>query len=162
MFKPKVKKDFESLERRRLEALNLLRRGNSQSDVAKKFNVSRQAVHKWWKKYKTSGRAGVLHLSPPGPKPKLFPQELEELLRLLKKGAKDFGFLSDHWTTKRVAELIRKQFGVNYHFNHVGKILHKLGLSWKKPQGRAVERNERAIRKWIKETWPKIKKKPER
>lgn len=27
----------------------------------------------------------------------------------------------------RVAELIKKEFGVEYHFNHVGKILGQMG-----------------------------------
>jgi transposase len=59
-----------------------------------------------------------------------------------------------------VAELIREEFGVRYHPGHVWKILVSLGWSCQRPVGRALERDEEALRVWKKTTWPDIKKKP--
>jgi transposase len=59
-----------------------------------------------------------------------------------------------------VAELIRQRLGVDYHVDHVGRLLHELGWSPQKPVRRAVERDERAIRRWVREDWPRVKKTP--
>jgi putative transposase len=56
--------------------------------------------------------------------------------------------------------LIFSLFGIRYHVDHIGRLLHSLGWSPQRPQRRAVERNEREIQRWVKEEWPRIKKKP--
>jgi transposase len=78
----------------------------------------------------------------------------------LLKGAKAAGFPTDLWTCPRVAQLIRESFSVTYHVDHVGRLLRDLGWSPQKPQRRAVERDEAEIQRWVKEEWPRVKKKP--
>ena len=56
--------------------------------------------------------------------------------------------------------LIAEQCGVRYHAAHVWRILRQLGWSCQRPTGRALERDEEAIRYWKKVAWPRIKKKP--
>ena len=50
------------------------------------------------------------------------------------------------WTAARVAEMIRRHFGISYHPEHVRKIV-KSRLHWtsQKPQKKARERDEVAI-----------------
>ena len=48
------------------------------------------------------------------------------------------------------------------HPDHVWKILHGLGFSAQKPEARARGRNDRAIERWWKWEWPRIKKKARR
>jgi transposase len=79
---------------------------------------------------------------------------------LLLKGALAAGFDTDLWTCPRVAELIKRRFGVEYHVDHIGRLLHGLGWTPQKPAARAVERDEGEIRRWIKEDWPRVKKTP--
>jgi transposase len=43
---------------------------------------------------------------------------------------------------------------------HVWRILGALGFSPQKPDKRAIERNEDAVRQWKRRTWPTLKKKP--
>ena len=64
------------------------------------------------------------------------------------------------WTARRVARLIGEACGVTYHPGHVWRILRQLGWSCQRPTGRALERDEEAIRQWKKKRWPEIKKKP--
>lgn len=73
-------------------------------------------------------------------------------------GPERLGYETSLWTSERVAELIRKEFGVSYHPGHMWKLLVSLGWSCQRPTGRALERNESAIRHWKKATWPDIKK----
>jgi len=55
-----------------------------------------------------------------------------------------------------VAEVIAKKFGVAYHPDHVWKILRSLGWTCQKPEQRARERDEAAIRQWREAQWPGI------
>ena len=68
------------------------------------------------------------------------------------------GYFTDLWTCGRVGQVIAETFGVTYHVDHVGRLLHDLGFSPQKPRRRARERDEAAIERWRREDWPRIKK----
>jgi transposase len=80
------------------------------------------------------------------------------LPQLLAQGAQSFGFQGDLWTQPRVAEVIRREFGVSYDPSQVGRILKQCGLSLQKPLRRATQRDETAIQRWKEERWPVLKK----
>ncbi len=64
---------------------------------------------------------------------------------MLAPGAEHYGLLGDVWTSKRVAEVIERTFGVRYNVSHVRRLLHALGFSAQKPTVKATQRNEEAI-----------------
>lgn len=97
---------------------------------------------------------------PPGRRPNLTEKDLEELSKLLKKGPVHFGFRGETWTRSRAGAVIRRVFGVRYCDSHVGRLLKKIGWSLQKPTRRASQRKEEAIEKWVREDWPRIKKRP--
>jgi transposase len=80
------------------------------------------------------------------------------LLRLLLRGARAHGYRTNLWTTARIAEVIQREFGVQYHRDHVGRLMHSLQWSPQKPERRALERDEIAIEGWKRKDWPRIKK----
>ena len=87
--------------------------------------------------------------------------QLEQLEVILRAGAEQSGFPNGLWTLERIGQVIRDQFGVDYHAGHVWWILRKkLGWSCQRPVRRARERNEFAIRDWKENIWPVLKKKP--
>jgi transposase len=86
------------------------------------------------------------------------PAQQRRLVRLLLKGPLAHGYRTNLWTTARIAELITREFGVTYHRDHVGRLMHRLGWSHQKPETRAAERNEEAIDRWKREDWPRVKK----
>jgi transposase len=110
--------------------------------------------------YRQAGKAGLKKKPVPGRPLKLGKKGRERLERILLRGAKKAGFATDLWTCPRVAEVITRRFAVEYHVDHVCRLLHALGWSPQKPQRRAVERDEEAIEGWVKQQWPRIKKKP--
>ena len=64
-------------------------------------------------------------------------------------------------TLARVAEVIERVTGVRYHRGHVWRILREqLGWTRQRPARRAVERDDEAIDRWVRERWPKVKKAP--
>jgi transposase len=155
-----VRRDFDELERRRMEAARLLRKGVAQAEVARRVGVHRQSVSRWATQLEEHGRAGLKKAGRAGRKPQLGGADLRKLERALKRGPEALGYATEMWTTGRVAELIEQEFGVAYHPGHVWRILRRLGWSCQRPSGRALERNEETIRWWKKEHWPAIKKKP--
>jgi transposase len=82
------------------------------------------------------------------------------LLGLLLQGPRQHGYSTELWTLARVAEVIRRTFGVEYHPSHVWKLLRNLGWSSQKPERRAREQDPAAIAAWRQEQWPRIKKRP--
>jgi transposase len=80
------------------------------------------------------------------------------LFRLLKKGAVGHGFRGEVWTSKRVAKVIKREFGIVYHPAHVSRILKRLGFSMQKPDRLADQRDEDAIEAWREKRWPELKR----
>ena len=150
----------EELERRRLRALALLEEGLQPVEVARRVGADRRSVRRWKAAARAQGEAGVRAKPAPGRPPKLKAKQRTRLERLLVKGAQAAGYHTDLWTCPRVAELIERRFGVGYHVDHVGRLLHELGWSPQKPARRALERDEQAIGNWVKHHWPRVKKTP--
>jgi transposase len=98
------------------------------------------------------------HKPPPGATPRLSEDERARLPELLARGAKAHGFRGEVWTCERVAQVIRKEFGVSYHPAHVSRLLKALRQSLQKPKRRAEQRDEEAIDDWKDKKWPSLKK----
>jgi transposase len=148
------------LEARRHRALKLLDEGRSLHEVGRLLGCAPISVMRWRNAREKGGVAALRVRFSPGRPPKLDARQRQRLVKLLLRGAMAQGYRTEIWTTARIAALIRKTFGVRYHRDHVGRLLHALGFSHQKPERRALERNEEAIERWKKEEWPRIKKKP--
>ena len=88
------------------------------------------------------------------------PKQKGQLSRVLLDGPKAHGFATDLWTCPRIAQVIRKRYNVDYHPVHVGRLLHALGWTPQRPERKAYERDEKAVRRWIAVDWERIKKSP--
>jgi len=150
----------EVLERRREEAVALLREGDAPVEVAKRLGVDRRSVRRWKAAFRQWGRRGIAAQPASGRPPKLNAGARRRLEQVLLRGAQAAGFPTDLWTCRRVAEVIARRFRVHYHVSHMGRVLRSLGWSPQRPQRRAVERDETAIRRWVRHEWPRVKKKP--
>jgi len=127
--------------------------------IAQALDVTPGAVSQWLKKAREGGAAALAVRIPPGSAPRLSAEQRAALPALLAYGAEAFGFLGEVWTTKRVAAVIRREFGVRYHAAHVSRLLRACGWSAQKPGFRATQRDEEAIRAWTEQRWPALKAK---
>lgn len=155
-----TRRDFAALEARRMKAASLFGQGKSQADVVRMLHVSRQSASRWHADWKAHGRRGLKAAGRAGRKSRLTEKEIRKVERRLLRGAKAHGYTTDLWTLPRIAKLIKKTCGVSYHPGHVWRVMRQMGWSCQKPERRAKERDEAAIERWVKETWPSIKKKP--
>jgi putative transposase len=150
------------LEKRRKRAIKLLKQGLMPVEVAARLGVDRRSVRRWKAAYRAKGDKGIERKPVPGRPARLEPKEKKRLEKVLLKGAKAAGFATDLWTCPRIAKVIKERFGVSYHVDHVCRLLHTMGWSPQRPARVAVERDEARIAQWIREDWPRAKKKPGR
>ena len=152
--------DPKTLEKRRLKAVNLLKKGLLPGEIARRLGVDRRSVHRWILAYRNHGVDGLAPVPAPGRPTKLKPKDRQELARMLLEGATAFGYPTDLWTSSRITNLIRRHFRVRYHAHHISRLLRSLGFSPQKPQRRARKRDEAAIRGWVQTEGPRVKKTP--
>ncbi|HEU5438603.1 MAG TPA: winged helix-turn-helix domain-containing protein [Ktedonobacterales bacterium] len=95
----------------------------------------------------------------PGRQPRLSAAQLAQLPALVERGPEAYGFRRQVWPCRRVAEVIRRTFGVTYHPAHVSRLLHAVRHSVQRPVTRATQRNEATIAAWWRERWPALEKK---
>ncbi len=150
----------EALEARRFRAIELLRQGLRPVDVARQLGVDRRSVRRWKAAYRREGAAGLRARPATGRPPKLDRRQRRQLERLLRRGAQAAGFPTDLWTCARIARLIRERFGVDYHVDHICRVLRAMGWSVQRPVRVASERDEKQIQQWLKRDWQNEKKKP--
>jgi transposase len=155
---PEAGRAKEWREERRLRAWALKAKGWSQQKIAEALGVIAGAVSQWMRRGREGGEEALKSRPRPGAEPKLTAEQRAQIPVLLAQGAEAFGFRGDVWTAKRVATVIRREFGVRYHPNHVGKLLRAAGWSVQKPIERASQRNEAAIEAWRTERWPALKR----
>lgn len=145
-------------EYRRFRAHELSKAGWQQNWIATALGVTEGAVSQWLKRARQQGVQSLRKRPLPGGKPRLNPEQKAQLPALLAKGAESFGFRGDVWTQPRIAAMIKQEFGVSYHPAHMSRLLKECGCSRQKPKRRATQRNEQAIKRWLDERWPELKK----
>jgi transposase len=150
----------EERERRRREAMALVKRGHSAAQIGARLGIDPRTVRRWKQAFRLRGAAGLRVKAAPGAALKLSAVQRAGLRRRLMAGALTQGFSTDLWTCPRVAQLIERVYGVHYHVDHIPYVMRSLGFTSQKPEPRARERDETGIRQWIVADWPRIKKKP--
>src|ERR1051325_6899645 len=93
----------DEMEGRRLLAAQDLQRGVSQSQVARKFGVSRTTASRWHRALSGKGMEGLRKRRAPGRPSRLNTDQLNSVAELYRLGARAAGFGSDRRGTPRFA-----------------------------------------------------------
>ena len=149
------KESAREFQRRR--AVELRDKGESAKLIARIIGVSMNSVYRW---HKIHRNGGSLEFEPRSGRPRrLSDDQLETLRRLLLRGATAFGWHNDLWTSKRVTEVIRRHFNIQFSRIHTWVILTQyLGWSAQRPIQQLRERNDIEIERWKVEDFPRILK----
>jgi transposase len=151
-------RDLRELELRRRKGMRMLARGVTPAQVARALAVSRQTASSWAKKLEEDPQAW--RRKPLGRPGGLDAAQKKQLGKTLLAGAVANDFPTELWTLARVAKLIEREFGVAYSTVNVWRILRELGFSSQRPTGRAIQRDEAAIKQWRSRRWPALNKSP--
>ncbi len=129
----------DEMESRRLLAAQDLQTGLTQSQVARKFGVSRTTASRWNRSLSGSGVEALRKRRAPGRPSRLSADQLKILTEAYRAGPRESGFETDRWTTSRFADAIFARFGVRYDPDHAGRIMHRLGLRERRRSKRMPE-----------------------
>jgi transposase len=145
-------------EQVRLAAADQIEAGASDREVAKRFRVTRMSANRWRRALAAGGRAALTSKGPGGGSCKLTPAQVGDLEAVLEASPAVWGWDEDQcWTLARIAEVVRRRFGVEYTLAGLDLLLHRIGWSVQVPARQAAERDETAIAAWKEETWPVVK-----
>src|SRR5215472_2356752 len=150
----------QELERRRRLAVERVRQGYTQVQVAQFLGVHERTVRGWIANYRQQGDPGLAAKPHPGRPPKLPRQQQGLVLGWLRNNPKSFGFATELWTGRRVAQVIQRKFGVSYHPRYINEWLTGHNFTPQKPQKRPRERDDQVIDHWIRTEWPGIQNAP--
>ena len=148
----------EELERRRRLAVSHVLAGYAQRTVAKFLGVHPSSVCRWMKSYRRGGDAALTGHDPPGRPRKLRPAQERQVLGWFRRSPKSFGFPTELWTAKRVAQVIYRKWKVKFHPRYLNQWLAERRITPQKPRFQAREQDEKEVQRWLREEWPRIKK----
>jgi transposase len=146
------------LEYRRQLGGKLLAQGQGVREVARVLEVAPSSVSRWKQARQRGGERALQAKPHAGPTPRLSKAQKRRLVAALVAGPRAAGYATELWTCPRVAEVIHHHFGVHYHPAHVWRLLRALLWRPQKPEPQARERDEAAIARWRRQTWPRLKK----
>src|SRR3972149_12036673 len=137
-----------------------VRRGMSQAQAARVFGVSRRSVNGWHRCWREHG-VRALRSHPRG-RPsviRLAPWQAATTVRLITDRCPDQLKLPFAlWTREADRDLIASRFDIQLSVWTVGRYLKRWGFTPQKPLRRAFERDPKAVRRWLEEEYPAIRK----
>jgi transposase len=152
--------EMSEASKKRVKAGRLMLAGKGCAEVALAVGVARQTIYTW-KRLLDEGGIDALRAVPERGRPaQLDDEQLAAVRAAILQSPTEHGFGTELWTLKRVGAVIERLHGVRFGQTNVWRILGGLGFSPQKPEKRAIERNEDAVRSWKRRTWPALKKKP--
>ncbi len=139
-------------------ALRLLRQGLTATAVGEALQRSPKTIERWRAIFRRDGEAGLRLRRIPGRPAKLSDRQLVRLMFFLARGPSAYGFRGEVWTLPRIAHVIEKEFGVHHDPSHVRRLLMRLGFSHQRPELRASDRDESAVRRFRHRVWPQVRR----
>jgi transposase len=146
----------------RLQAILLSLDRYSPPQIAQLLHADRSGVHHWVRNWNEHGMEGLKEGHRSGRPPLLTVAQMERLHDIVESGPVAHGLNTGVWTSPILAQVIHEEFGVEYHAAHVRRLLHKLGCSVQRPTTRLIRAKPAEQRKWIRYTYPNLKKKPKK
>jgi transposase len=157
-----ARKGRRSSNDERLIAIRLQGQGYTKAEVANILNVAESSVYEWQSKFRKGGLAALSTKIASGREMLLNDGQLLKLHGWIRGNPRQVQFDFGLWTRKIVRDLIRREFGVDYSLQNVGKILKRLGFSPQRPVWHAFERDPERRRQWTEEVFPALKKRADR
>lgn len=138
--------------------------GTKQVEAAGLFGVTRQAIGKWVKAYREGGSKAIKAKRQGRPRGgSLLPWQSAQIAKTVIDRYPDQLKLPFYlWTREAVSQLIERRFGIWLSVWTVGRYLARWNFTAQKPVRQAFERNPEAVRRWLEEEYPTIRKQAKR
>lgn len=145
---------------KRIHAAILNHEGNTSGKIAELLKAPRSKVSHWLSNYLQYGEESFLEGYRSGRPGKLSAEQKQELSDIVESGPVSYGFLSGVWTAVMIGKVIKNEFDIDYDARHVRRILDELDFSLQRPKKLLAKADPKMQNRWIRYTYPLIKKKP--
>jgi transposase len=144
----------------RQRAMKLLDSGWMQADVAQAVGMHVRTVRQWGQHRREQGIKSLLADArgrEVGDGRTLQKEQEKEIQKLIRDKLPDQLKLPFAlWTRKAVAQLIEARYALRLPVRTMGEYLKRWGFTPQKPIKKAYEQQPKAVKKWLKETYPSI------
>jgi len=144
-----------SAKQKAILAINV--HGQSVDQVAKTLGVHRSNIYRWIERGQEKANLERRHNSQSGRQSKLCGKNSKKVLKLLMQPATDYGYDTDFWNTRRIAQVVKSEMGINVSRMAIHRTLTKHEQSYKTPETRYYEADSGQQKDWQKRTVPAIK-----
>ena len=107
----------------------------------KSQDLTSETFYEWCRTLAGEGLDRLRKRKAPGRPSRLSAAQMSEVREIFAAGPRAFGFDADRWTTARLAGAIETRFAIRYDPDHVGRLMHRLGL---RPKVAAAARGVRS------------------
>jgi transposase len=142
----------------RSRAIQALECGLSVLDVAQAYGIDRTTLYRWRVRHdRAGGPQGLLRRPGSGRPRKLHELSTQQWRDIVLQPAQAFGFETDFWTTKRVHQVVSRQFPATVSQRTILRRLREAGLTYQKPERDYFEADPVARQHWLRTTLPQIR-----
>ena len=151
----------EQQELLRLKAVDMLKEGMKQVEIARLLDVHKDTVGRWAKKVRAKGKKSLARRKKGGPPPTRLtaPQSRWICQQIEEKHPEQLKLPFALWTREAIAALIRQKYGLVIPLRTLTDYLRRWGFTAQKPARQAIEQKPEAVRKWLEEEYPAIEAK---
>lgn len=143
----------------RLRAVKaVVENGLSVTDVAIAYGTTRSTIHRWLARFNEKGNVGLNRRPVLGRPRKLMDVNCETLKKIVLSPASEYGYETDFWTTRRLIQVIRSEFGIVVSKQTMMRRLHEARLTYQKPERQYFEMSEEERQEWRRKVLPKIRR----
>ncbi|MET3870489.1 transposase [Puniceicoccus vermicola] len=147
----------------RRQAIRALKKGRTQTQVAKDFGVAQPTVNRWWKRFEAGGWAAIgkgKRGRQDGSGRKMTADQEKEIQKLITDKTPDqLKLRFALWTREAVRELIKNRFKIEYGLQSMSVVLARWGFTPQRPLKKAYEQRPAEVKQWMGEVYPEVKKK---
>jgi transposase len=145
---------------KRHQGVDLIFKGYDNEEIADIVEVTIRSVRRWRKNLKDNGELHVLSRKKgSGRVARLSDEQKQQLKEIILGGAIAAGYADERWTSKIVADVIQKTFGITMAPRSVRDLLPTLGLSPQQPVVKSHKHSDEEVLRWSNHTWGHLKKK---
>ena len=148
-----AKRAEDAGQARRLLSLAAVLDGTSREEAAHIGAMDRQTLRDWVHRFNTNGPAGLINGKAPGPRPKLSPEQKQELKRIVGTPPDPIKDGIVRWRCVDLRRIIQERFGVDLDEVSIGRVLKELGFAHVSPRPQHPKQNPQAIEDF-KKTFP--------
>jgi transposase len=152
----------EAQQQLRYQVIRLRKQGRTHQEISAITGVSRSKCSTWWSLYKNEGKKALKIKKrgrPVGSCRRLNKEQEKEIQKAIRDKCPDQLKLPFAlWTRLAIQQLIKKCWGIEVPIRTIGDYLHRWNFTPQKPLKRAYEQNPKAVKRWLEEDYPVIKK----